>query len=63
MHDRLFLDPSDVAAAEPPQARSRRREDIADSYKWNLADIFPGWEEWEASYRRLDAGIEQYAAF
>src|SRR6478609_2221781 len=62
MHDRLFLDPSDVAAAEPPQARSRRREDIADRYKWNLTDIFPGWEEWEASYQRLDAGIEQYAA-
>jgi oligoendopeptidase F len=54
--------PSDVAAAEPPAARSRRRDDIAARYKWNLTDIFPDWEAWEAGYRQLEAGIGAYAA-
>ncbi|HET7216608.1 MAG TPA: oligoendopeptidase F [Vicinamibacterales bacterium] len=58
----LFFDPSDVAAAQAPATRSRRRDDIADRYKWNLNDIFPGWEEWEAGYKQLEAGIEKYAA-
>ncbi len=57
-----FFAPSDLAAAEPPTTRSRRREEIADRYKWNLSDIFPGWNEWDAGYKRLEAGIEKYAA-
>src|SRR5215510_7467205 len=63
MKCRQFLSPSDVASAEPPQARSRRRHDIDDRYKWNLTDIFTGWDAWEESYKRLDAGIEKYASF
>jgi oligoendopeptidase F len=54
--------PSDVAAPEPPQTRSRRREEIPNQFKWNLTDIFPNWEEWDAAYKRLEAGIERYAA-
>ena len=42
--------------------RSRNRPEIADKYKWNLADIFPGWPEWEAAYQKLEAGIERYSA-
>ena len=42
--------------------RSRNRAEIADQYKWNLADIFPSWTEWEEGYRRLEAGIEKYEA-
>jgi oligoendopeptidase F len=63
MKCRQLLSPSDVASAEPPQARSRRRIDISDRYKWNLTDIFTGWDAWEESYKRLDAGIEKYASF
>ena len=33
--------------------RSRNRGEIADRYKWNLADIFSSWDEWEAAYQRL----------
>jgi oligoendopeptidase F len=62
MRIRDFMDPSDVAAAEPPRARSRRREDIADRYKWNLSDIFDDWQTWESGFKRLEAGIERYAA-
>jgi len=53
--------PSEVAAPEPPQTRSRRREEIPDRFKWNLGDIFQGWEEWDAAYKQLEAGIERYA--
>jgi oligoendopeptidase F len=53
---------TETLAKELPQARSRRREDIPDRFKWNLNDIFESWETWEAGYKRLEAGIDQYAA-
>ena len=54
---------SETLTQEPPQARSRRREDIPDRFKWNLNDIFENWEAWEAAYKRLESGIDRYAAF
>jgi oligoendopeptidase F len=42
--------------------RSRNRHEIPDRYKWNLDDIFPSWEAWAEGYRKLEAGIERYAA-
>jgi oligoendopeptidase F len=56
-----LADPDDVATTEPSATRSRKREDIGDRYKWNLTDIFPDWDAWDAGYKRLDAGIERYA--
>src|SRR3954471_18357087 len=53
---------TEAVTAEPPQARSRRREDIPDRFKWNLADIFESWDAWEAGYKKLEAGIDRYAA-
>ena len=58
----MYFDPSDVATPEPPAIRSRRREDIPERFKWNLDDIFPDWNSWEAAYKQLDAGIDRYAA-
>ena len=58
----MFLHPSDVATPEPPTIRSRRREEIPDRFKWNLNDIFTGWNEWENAYKRLESGIARYAA-
>ncbi len=58
---RLF-DPADATTAEPPQARSRRREEIPERFKWNLADIFTAWADWDAAYRTIEAGIDRYAA-
>jgi oligoendopeptidase F len=57
-----MFDPSDVASAEPAQTHTRRRDDIPDRFKWNLGDIFRGWEEWDGAYKRLEAGIDRYAA-
>jgi oligoendopeptidase F len=54
-------DPADSSTVEPA-ARSRRREEIPDRFKWNLSDIFQAWEEWEAAYGKIEAGIERYAA-
>jgi oligoendopeptidase F len=53
---------SDVAAAEPPATRPRRRDEIPDRYKWNLTDIFTDWESWEAAYKQFEAGISKFAA-
>ena len=47
---------------EPPKARSRRREEIPDRFKWNLNDIFDSWQSWESAYKALEAGIDRYAA-
>jgi oligoendopeptidase F len=62
MAPRSCFNPSDAATAEPPRTSSRRRDEIPDRFKWNLADIFRDWNEWEAAYKRLEQGIEQYAA-
>lgn len=43
-------------------SRPRKREEIAEQYKWNLDDIFPSWDAWSEGYRTLEAGIDRYAA-
>ena len=58
----MFFDPSDIATPEPPTTRSGQREEIAERFKWNLEDIFPNWEEWDSAYKRLESGIDRYAA-
>ena len=55
------LHPSDVATPEPAQ-RTRKREQIPERFKWNLKDIFASWDDWEAAYKKLEAGIGRYAA-
>ena len=41
---------------------SRNRADIDYAYKWNLADIFPDWDAWDAARAELDRRIDEYAA-
>src|SRR5512134_1266160 len=55
------LESSELAVPQP-QARSRNRQEIPDRFKWNLRDIFPDWDAWETAYKKLDGGIERYAA-
>ena len=62
MRPLVVFSPSDVATPEPPQLRSRKRDEVPDHFKWNLADIFPNWEAWEAAYKELEAGIARYSA-
>jgi oligoendopeptidase F len=51
-----------ATASTLPPARSRNRAEIADRFKWQVSDIFQSWEEWDAAYKQLEAGVEQYAA-
>lgn len=51
-----------LVSPETPQIGGRRRDDVPDRFKWNLADIFPNWDAWEAGYKELEAGIDRYAA-
>src|SRR3954454_1320611 len=44
-----------------PESRSRNRAEIAERFKWNVTDIFQSWEEWDAAYKQLEAGVERYA--
>jgi oligoendopeptidase F len=42
--------------------RNRNRAQIPERFKWNVQDIYTSWEEWEAAYKRLEAGVDRYAA-
>ena len=55
------LDSPDLAVPQP-QARTRVRAEIAERFKWNLQDIYSDWPEWEAAFKKLDSGIDRYAA-
>src|SRR6266540_13126 len=44
-----------------PTARSRNRPEIPDRFKWNVTDIFDSWDAWDAGYKKLEAGVDQYA--
>jgi oligoendopeptidase F len=41
--------------------RSRNRPEIPERFKWNVQDIYTSWDEWEAAYKTLEAGVERYA--
>jgi oligoendopeptidase F len=40
---------------------TRERTAIEDRWKWNLADIYPDWEAWDAARAALGKGIDEYA--
>ncbi|MBK9243026.1 MAG: oligoendopeptidase F [Acidobacteria bacterium] len=42
--------------------KSRNRADIPVEYTWNLADIYPDWQAWEADRGQLELKIDEYAA-
>ena len=41
---------------------SRNRSDIAPEFTWNLDDIFPNWDAWDAARLGLESRIDEYAA-
>src|SRR5215471_9064282 len=59
-YDRRMDPLSTAEASAAPELRERSQ--IDDRYKWNLADIFPGWEEWQHAYNTLETQIAAYAA-
>ena len=55
------MSPETMTSQAPP-ARSRNRAEIPEKFKWNVQDIYGSWEEWDAAYKRLEAGVDRYAA-
>jgi oligoendopeptidase F len=43
------------------QERSLNRDDIDAKYKWNLNDIYSGWQEWEQGLTDLEQKMEAFA--
>jgi oligoendopeptidase F len=51
------------APAEAPAAPELRdRDQIPDRFKWNLRNIFPDWEAWQAAFEELEGKIASFAA-
>ncbi len=44
-------------------AQTIERKDVADKYKWNLADIYPTVEAWQADVDMLNTEVEKLAEF
>jgi oligoendopeptidase F len=55
------MSPETMTSQASP-ARSRNRAEIPDKFKWEVRDIYGSWEEWDAAYKRLEAGVDRYAA-
>src|SRR5262249_26623202 len=51
----------DALAEQAQPARSRNRAEIPGRFKWNVDDIFPSWDAWDAAYRQLEAGVNRDA--
>ena len=57
------MPPTRSAPAEASAASSLRdRDQIAERFKWNLSNIFPDWDAWQAAYDDLDRQIAAFAA-
>ena len=53
---------AETMSSQAPPARSRNRAEIPEKHKWNVQDIFSSWEEWDAAYKQLEAGVDRYAS-
>jgi oligoendopeptidase F len=47
----------------PESGRLPTRDAVPERYTWDLSAICPNWDEWSASYARLDAAIEAFRLF
>jgi oligoendopeptidase F len=55
------MPPLDTFRPEPGNLPTR--DAIPARYKWDLTSICKSWEEWQASYKRLDAAIAAFTSF
>jgi oligoendopeptidase F len=53
---------AEALTSPAPPARSRNRAEIPEKFKWNVQDIFSGWEAWDTAYKQLEAGVDRYAS-
>jgi oligoendopeptidase F len=50
-----------LTQAAPEQPRVRTRDEIPEPFTWNLSDIYPHWEAWEAALKDFEAKLAGYA--
>jgi len=51
-----------LSASLLAQSKAKTRAEIPAKYKWNLAEIYPSWQAWEADMALLDKKIDELAA-
>jgi oligoendopeptidase F len=56
------MDSLNASAPAPAAPELRDRDSIPDRFKWDLTDIFPGWDAWQRAYAELETKIGAYAA-
>jgi oligoendopeptidase F len=44
-----------------PVSRARERTDVPERFRWNLADIYPDWSQWDAAFQDLSRKIDAFA--
>ena len=59
----LFFAPVFAALSMQGAAQERQRSDIQDQYKWNLADVYPSVQAWQAAKDAIAADIPKLKAF
>jgi oligoendopeptidase F len=50
-----------MSTETPVDPRTRTRADIPEAFTWNLADIYAGWDEWEAGLSDFERQLAGYA--
>ncbi len=51
------------ALAQEQTGKLPARSEIADKYKWNLAEMYPDTASWDLDYKACEKGIQELAAF
>jgi oligoendopeptidase F len=52
-----------IAVPLSGQSDIPQRADIADEYKWNLEDIYPSIDDWEADYLLVESQLDKFSDF
>jgi oligoendopeptidase F len=50
-----------MATETTVEPRARERREIREAFTWNLLDIYPGWEAWEAGLHEFEQKFGGYA--
>ena len=49
-----------MATETPAEPLARTREDIPEAFTWNLSDIYPSWDRWEAGLSAFEGKLAGY---
>ena len=49
-----------MTSETPVEQRTRTREEIPESFTWNLSDIYPSWTAWEAGLSEFERKLTGY---